>query len=69
MEKSKHAVVKLLEGQFKAIIQDVGYRVFISALHNACAHGDVFNNDISDADLAKMFDNYDNLIEIANRFS
>ena len=60
----------LLEQQFRTIIQQVGFRKFMTGFHNACCHGEVFvesGDDCSEDQLKEIYEHIDALIAVAKK--
>ena len=53
---NRSQIIKLLDEQFKAIIQEVGLKSVVIALSNACAHGTIFGTSIDDEGLGKLYE-------------
>jgi predicted RNA polymerase sigma factor len=61
---SDKIVHEVLEAQIRAIIETTGMYNLAIALHNACAHGEVFDN-IDDEQLEKLYDYLEALIDLS----
>lgn len=61
------AVVDFLEDQIKVMAKHSSVREVIVGLHNACVHGEIFEEtgeDVSDEELAALFDHFEAISEI-----
>ncbi len=72
MAQNKDMQLELLEEVMKAAIKKASFETVIKALHNACVHGDVFDesdfgNCPDEADLVTIFNHFDALMDVAKR--
>lgn len=63
----KKTRIEALEPMLYGLIQGFGPKKVLIALHNACAHGEVFNEDydVPEDSLKKLFDGFDLCMDAA----
>ena len=60
-------IINLFEAQIRAMAVAKSVEDVVIALHNACAHGEIFNTtgeDVSSDQLEELFDHFDGILAI-----